>query len=179
MKLVVQPSTAADFEVGKSIYGPEKGEISSAAVLAAWNLDASDPTASQRRAQWSCQQQKEILENDPSIRPVKVVDADSNDAIVAVGRWHRYTEGYQHVADLEAVGLKDRNDPKTWPEGLNKAFYLGLLDPLFAKRTEWMGTGHYWSKSPAYRQLFTSVHRKPTDACQSLRTSPPASRCGV
>lgn len=76
-----------------------------------------------------------------------MIDADNNDDIVAFGRWHRYPNGYQHVADLESVGLRDRGDPATWPNGFNKGFYLGFLDDMFAARRSWMGEGHYWGST--------------------------------
>ena len=91
--------------------------------------------------------QKEVVQNDLTARLVKVVDEDKGNEIVAIGRWHRYLKGYEHVGNLEYVGTKPIDDPKTWPVGLNKPFYLGLLQECFDHRLEWMGHGHYWGRS--------------------------------
>ena len=145
MKFELQQAIPSDLEMAKSIYGDETGDLCAAAIGIGWPLqDPSDLTAAEPRAEWSCQQQKDLMENDPTTKFVKVVDADKNDEMVAFGRWHRYLKGYEHVADLEAVGSKDRNDPATWPEGFNKDFYLGFIDDLFAARRTWMGEEHYW-----------------------------------
>ena len=145
MKFEVQEATSSDIESAKGFYGPETGDLCAAAFGVGWPLtDPNDMELARRRAEWSCQQQKELMENDPTTRFVKVVNTDKGNEIVAFGRWHRYPNGYQHVADLETVGLKDRNDPATWPDGFNKELYLGFLDELFAQRRSWMGEGPYW-----------------------------------
>ena len=146
MKLEVQRATPADVEAAKGIYGPLTGDLCAAACAIGWPLtDPDDVETAKLRAEWSSRQQKELLENDATARLVKVIDTDNDDdEIVAFGRWHKYPNGYQHVADLEAGGLKDRSDPATWPAGFNKDFYLGFLDDLFAARRSWMGEGNYW-----------------------------------
>ena len=144
MRFQIKEVTSADIEAARSIYGPETGDLSAAAAGVGWHVEPNNTEALKQRAEWSCQQQKDLLENDPTTRFVMVVDADKNDEIVAFGRWHRYPNGYQLKTDLEAVGLKDRNDPATWPEGFHKDFYLGFLDDLLADRPAWMGQDHYW-----------------------------------
>lgn len=148
MKLVVQEATSADIGAAKGIYGPETGDLCAAACAAGWPItDPNDTETAKSRAEWSCKQQQDLVENDPTVRFVKVINEENNGDIVAVGRWHRYPNGYQHVADLEAAGLKNRDDPATWPDGFHKDFYLGFLDDLFAARRSWMGKGHYWGSS--------------------------------
>ena len=147
MHLELCEASQADLKIASSIHGPDTGDLAAAACQIAWPVDASDATAAKRRAEWSLQQQAELFANDPTTHFMKVVDIDKDDEIVAFGRWHKYEHGYQHQGDLEICGKKDRNDPTTWPEGLNKDFYVGFLDPLFAERRSWMGEGRYWSTS--------------------------------
>lgn len=144
MKFKVQPATSVDIDSAREFYTSDTGDLCAALVGAFWPEPQDDIAKAKLRAEWSCQQQKDILENDSSTRFIKVVDQDNDDELVAFGRWHRYTNGYKHVADLETVGLKDRNDPATWPEGLPKDFYLGFADEAFAARRSWMGENHYW-----------------------------------
>ena len=155
MKFEVQEATPSDIEAAKGIYGPETGDLCAAAFAFGWPLpDPNDTKIAKLRAECSCQQQRDLLENDPTTHFIKVVDLDNNAELVAFGRWHKYSNGYQHIEDLELVGRKDRNDATTWPEGFNKDFYLGFLDDLFAARNFWMGTGHYWGlHSLRYRHL--------------------------
>jgi hypothetical protein len=146
MKLQVQETTPVDLDAAKVIYGPGKGDLSAAACAAFWPIsDPSDLETARCRAEWSCQQQKDLLNTDPTTRFVKVVDTDNNDDIIAFGRWHRYLNGYEPVADVEAVGLKDRNNPATWSTGLMKGLYLGILDELLGARDSWIGKQHCWS----------------------------------
>jgi len=147
MHLTLLPATPADLDAAASLYSPETGDLSAAACTVCWPVDPTDEPGLKARAVWSCQQQKEVLENDLTTRFVMIIDSDASaaEAIVAFGRWHEYTNGYQHVDDLETTGLKDRHDTATWPTGLNKSFYLGFLDQCFAQRRQWMGEGgHYW-----------------------------------
>lgn len=111
MQLRIKEVTPADIEAAKSIYGPETGDLCAAAVGVSWPSDSSNIDLCKQRAEWSCQQQREVLENDPTTKFIMVVDADKNDEMIAFGRWHRYLNGYQHMPDLEAVGVKDRNTP--------------------------------------------------------------------
>lgn len=146
MKLHLSEATAADIDTAQQFYGPEKGDLLAPALLHFWPLTNShDEDAARRRVEWSCQQQKDILENDPTTRFVKVVDLDKDGEVVAFGRWHRYLNGYIPAGDLEFAGLKDRNDPETWPVGLLKDLYLALLDGLMAARDGWIGKRHCWS----------------------------------
>ena len=146
MKFQVQEATPADLDAAEHIYGHENGNLSAAAIEAMWPInDPNDLESARLRAEWSCQQQKDILKTDPTTRFVKVVDTDNNNDIIAFGRWNRYPNGYEQVADVEAVGLKDRNDPATWPKGLMKGLYLGLIDELFGARDSWIGKQHCWS----------------------------------
>ncbi|KAK3722963.1 hypothetical protein LTR37_002108 [Vermiconidia calcicola] len=145
MQLEVQEARPADIESAKAIYGPETGDLCAASLGVGLAFsDSHDLETAKKRAEWSCQQQKDLLENDPTTRFLKVVDIDNNDGIVAFGRWHRYPNGAQTVADLETVGLKDRHDPATFPDGFRKDFYLGFLDEIGTARESWMGTGHCW-----------------------------------
>lgn len=150
MKLTVRLVTIADFELIKSIYGPVTGDLSAPALGATWHVDSDDLSSAQQRLEWSCQQQKDIINNDPTTRMVKAVDTDNNDEILALGRWHRYPSGYEPVGDLEIAGLKDRNDPMTWPAGLSKDFYVELLDSILRARNTWMEPGHCWGEIPRH-----------------------------
>ena len=155
MKLEVQEATPSDIEAAKAIYGPETGDLCAPIIPVMWSLtDSHDTKTAKLRAEWSCQQQRDILEDDPTTRFVKVVDADNDDELVAFGRWHRYPSGYHGIKDLECVGRKDRNNPATWSEDFNKDFYLGFLDPAIAARTSWMGMGHYWGLASTVISLF-------------------------
>lgn len=150
----------SDLEAASSIHGPSTGDLTAAACSVCWHVEPTDLSAAKHRAEWSCQQQKDLLQNDSTTRFVKVVDTDAQpgEQIVALGRWHEYMKGYEHMGDLEVTGLKDRNDPTTWPEGLNKPFYTGFLDQCFAQRRAWMGEGHYWGTS-------TSLPPSPPQLC--------------
>lgn len=176
MKLEVQQATSADIDSAKQYYTPETGNLCAAAAGAFWPEPEDDTAKAKLRAEWSCQQQKEVLENDPSTEFIKVVDRDKNDELVAFGRWHRYPHGYEHLADLELVGLKDRDDPATWPDGFNKEAYLGVLDPLFAARRSWMGEGHYWGASCCRRIILNMAKRHSSNEYQNPRTTAEA-RC--
>lgn len=118
MKLVLQPALPQDLEQAKSIYGSEKGDLVAAAHSAFWQVE--DDEAAKQRAQWSLQQQKELLENDPFGRFVKVVDADNDNVIIAMGRWRDFPNGNEQVGDLEYSGLKSRDDPAAWPGGISQ-----------------------------------------------------------
>lgn len=148
MKLHLSEATSADIDAATQFYGPEKGDFVAPALLHFWPLPSpNDVEVARSRVDWSCQQQKDILENDPTTRFVKVVDLHKDSELVALGRWHRCPNGYVPVGDLEAAGLKDRNDPETWPAGLLKDLYLGLIDGLMSARDAWIGKQHCWSKS--------------------------------
>lgn len=154
MKLAVREATPRSFEIAKTIYGPEKGDLCAAAVPFGWAApEAGDLESARKRAEWSCQQQQDFLGRDPTVRLMQVVDEDSNDEIVAFARWHRYPEGFMEIGDMETCGAKDRNDPATWPAGFDKELYTGLLDDLIRQRIEWIGNQHCWSRSKHVRVL--------------------------
>lgn len=150
MHLQVETVTPADLDAAATIYGPETGDLVAPLCQICWAVDPTDTDSARLRAEWSCQQQKDLLTADPSTRFVKVIDTDvlPDQQIVALGRWHEYPSGYTQVEDLEVTGLKDREAPDTWPKSLNKAFYTGFLDECLAGRREWMGHGHYWGSTP-------------------------------
>lgn len=146
MKLHLSEATSADLDIATQFYGPKEGDLCAPAIRLFWPLANSDDVhAAAQRTGWSCQQQKDILENDPTTRFVKVVDLDNDGELVAFGRWHRYTNGYVPAGDLEYAGLKDRNDPGTWPGGLQKELYCGCFYGLLTARDEWIGRQHCWS----------------------------------
>jgi len=150
MHLVLQPASVADIEATANTFGPEKGDLVAPALQAVWHLpepSSSDHLeAAKRRAEWSARQQADLARNDPTVHWVKVVDTDKGDEMVGLGRWHLYEKGFENYGDHEICGTKDRKDPDTWPEGLNKELLLGLLDPCFADRRKWMGEGRYWGE---------------------------------
>ena len=149
MKFEIQEATSSHIEAAKSIYGPDTGDLSAPAVGLGWPpTDPNNIESARKRVEWSCQQQKDLLENDPTTRFIKVIDANKHNEIVAFGRWHRYPNGFQQMGDLEIAGLKDRDNPSTWPENFNKGPYLGFFDEACAARTSWMGSDHCWGVSP-------------------------------
>jgi len=143
MQFKLEPLVPADLDAAKSYYGPESGDLEAAMAGICWHPDPSDLPTLKARAEWSCQQQKDLFEIDPTTRFVKVIDTDAPTGreIVATGRWYEYIDGYKRYGDLEAIGLKDRDDPATWPEDFNKTFYLGCIDECMGARPGWLGEG--------------------------------------
>lgn len=82
-------------------------------------------------------------------------DAAPDQQIVAVPRWHEYSHGYTRLGYLEVTGLKDRNNPATWPGSMNKAFYIGFLDDALSQRRAWMGESSYWGTTLCPQALAT------------------------
>lgn len=144
MRLVLQPVTPKDLGRAKSIYGSETGDLVAPAHSAFWQVQ--DDESAKKRAEWSLQQQKEQLEHDPFVRMVKVVDAENNDEIISLGRWHEFPNGNEQVGDLEFSGLKSRDDPAAWPENFPKEAYLKFYDDALAARKEWQGNVHCWGE---------------------------------
>lgn len=144
MKLEAQLASPADLEKAKTIYGADKGDLCAPLLRAAWPETEAN---AQARAEWSCQQQKEYLENDPTCRFIKVVDRDADDEMIAFGRWHRYPDGpgMTHL-NLEYAGLKDRDDPAAFPPEFGKALYCDFLDKVLADRPDWMDRGLCWGE---------------------------------
>ncbi|KAK5111404.1 hypothetical protein LTR85_012178 [Meristemomyces frigidus] len=159
MHLTVQPVVPTDFDTAKHLYGPETGDVVAPLCAAIWHVDPTDTATAKHRAEWSCQQQKELLEGAPTAHVVKVVDTDAKpgEEIVAIARWHEYKRGNEHIGDLELIGRKDRDDPATWPEGLDRDFYLGFCDEAYSARRAWMGEGHYWGMSTSNTPFLTTI----------------------
>lgn len=142
MKLLLKPALPQDLENAKSIYGSDSGDLVAPAHSAFWHVE--NDCDAKKRAEWSLQQQKEQLENDPFARFVKVVDEDNDEEIVAMGRWHDFPNGNEQVVDLEYSGLKSREDPAAWPDGFPREAYLKFYDECLAARKEWQGNVHCW-----------------------------------
>lgn len=149
MKLELQPATKADVQATASIYGPQTGDLVAPLLLVGWPLtEPNDLDNARSRAEWSAQQQVDLMENDPSTQFVKVVDKDNNNDIVCLARWHKYTNRYpMELQNLEICGLKDRNDPATWPEGfVNKELFVSFLDEACVARNQWIPDKEYWGR---------------------------------
>jgi hypothetical protein len=147
MKLSLREATPESIETAKKIYGADNGDLTAAALPFGWPLPApNDVDLARRRAEWSCQQQKDTLVTDPTVRFMQVVDVDKDDEIVAFGRWHRYTKGFELIGDLEICGCKDRNDTATWPDGFNGKGFIAIMESLFSQRSEWLGSQYCWGR---------------------------------
>lgn len=146
MRLTLKPANAADIVQAGKFFEPKTGNLIAPSIPFIWPVDDSDTKGLQARSQWSMEQQLDLFKNDPTAHWLKVVDEDADGELVSLARWHEYPQGYQYFADLEFVGSKDINSPSTFPPGINKEAYLDLLQPVFAQRRDWMGTGHYWGK---------------------------------
>ena len=65
MKFQIQEATPSDLEAAKTVYSTESGDLCAAAFGFGWPLsDPNDLDAAKRRAEWSCQQQKQLMEKE-------------------------------------------------------------------------------------------------------------------
>ncbi len=153
MKLELQELIAADCEAAKLTYGPDHDDLCGPIIDTVWPLT---DTNAKERAEWSGQQQKELLANDTTARMVKVIDTANNNALIAIGRWHRYPDGYPNTDSSLCREVRE-NDPANFPVGFNAELYIGCLNDLLAARRQWMGEGHCWGKSSSRRDYVASA----------------------
>ena len=140
MPIEVSPVTQDDFIHIRKLTRAD-GQLTTPAVDFA--MPVRTDAAAQLRHEWSIDQQADIKANEPTARQVKAVDSARPSEILAIARWHCYTDGYAPSA-LEYAGCKPKDDPVSYPEGFNKEIYNVFLDKIFQGRKEWTGRGKMW-----------------------------------
>lgn len=139
MAIEVQPLTVDDIPRMLALQ-PRDGQLTTPAVDACMPADTAELAV--QRNEWSVLQQLDILENDSTARQIKAVDTATGE-ILAVARWHRYTDGYAPT-DLEYAGCKPKASTSSYPPGFSIDVYLGMLEALFDARRGWTGRGALW-----------------------------------
>lgn len=145
MPLQLAPVERQDFDRMSAYKFNRDGDLIAPIVPRFWPSTASDDLNSERNS-WSIQQQRNIFDNDTTVRFVKVTDTD-NDEIVSLGRWHYYENGYQHpqFTAAELNGTQPDADP-VWPVGANGPLAEAVLIPILEVRPKWMGQKPQWGK---------------------------------
>lgn len=145
MSFRIEPFQDEDFDTISGFVLSKDGDLAAAAATVCWHAEGDESTRA--RYLWSLKQQRDIYANDPTAHFVKAVDTQNGNGIAAIARWHFYPDGYQDkFTPLEYLGTADPEDDGSWPEGLNKALYKAILDPLLEARRSWMGDGPYWGE---------------------------------
>ncbi|KAL9084878.1 MAG: hypothetical protein Q9159_004999 [Coniocarpon cinnabarinum] len=144
MPLKLEPLNINDFEVMSHYKFNHDGDLIAPLVHRFWPHSEDDEVNSARNA-WSLKQQREIFEEDSSVRFMKVIDTDKNNEILSLARWHCYENGYKHpeFTAFELNGTHPDADER-WPEAANVPLAKAVLIPLLEARPQWMGQRPMW-----------------------------------
>ncbi|KAL9049578.1 MAG: hypothetical protein Q9162_007147 [Coniocarpon cinnabarinum] len=144
MPLKLEPLNINDFEVMSHYKFNHDGDLIAPLVYRFWPHSEDDEVNSARNA-WSLKQQREIFEEDSSVRFMKVIDTDKNNEILSLARWHCYENGYKHpeFTAFELNGTHPDADER-WPEAANVPLAKAVLIPLLEARPQWMGQRPMW-----------------------------------